>query len=84
MAPPSGSKPKPTTTWATSSLTTTLPTIAGGTQTDNQSFCYDSLNRLVWAGDTGTPAGEIIVDQHPAAPPRPVISNPSAMMPWIA
>ena len=57
MAPPSGSKPKPTTTWATSSLTTTLPTIAGGTQTDNQSFCYDSLNRLVWAGNTGTPAG---------------------------
>ncbi len=30
---------------------TTLP--AG---TDNQTFCYDSANRLVWAGSTGTPS----------------------------
>ena len=28
-------------------------TLANGT--DNQIFCYDSLNRLVWAGSTGTP-----------------------------
>lgn len=24
--------------------------------TDNQRFCYDDLNRLVWAGATGTPS----------------------------
>ena len=29
---------------------TTLPT-----GTDNQAFCYDNLNRLTWAGATGTP-----------------------------
>ena len=38
-------------------LSTTIPTSGGGTQVDNQSFCYDALNRLVWAGDTGTPTG---------------------------
>ncbi|GHO64329.1 hypothetical protein KSC_032210 [Ktedonobacter sp. SOSP1-52] len=38
-------------------LTTSLPTTTGGTQTDVQSFCYDSLSRLVWAGNTGTPTG---------------------------
>ncbi|GCF10715.1 RHS repeat-associated core domain-containing protein [Dictyobacter arantiisoli] len=41
----------------TLNLSTTLPTIAGGSQTISQSFCYDALNRLVWAGDTGTPTG---------------------------
>ena len=30
---------------------------SGGTQTDNQSFCYDALSRLIWAGNTGTPTG---------------------------
>ncbi len=38
-------------------LDTTLPTMSGGSQTDNQSFCYDALNRLVWAGNSGTPSG---------------------------
>jgi RHS repeat-associated protein len=38
-------------------LNTTLPTTSGGSQTDNQSFCYDALNRLVWAGNGGTPSG---------------------------
>ncbi len=38
-------------------LNTTIPTLSGGTKVDNQSFCYDALDRLVWAGDTGTPTG---------------------------
>ena len=38
-------------------LSTTLPTTSGGSKTDSQSFCYDALNRLVWAGNTGTPSG---------------------------
>ncbi|WP_149403029.1 RHS repeat-associated core domain-containing protein, partial [Dictyobacter arantiisoli] len=41
----------------TLNLSTTIPTVSGGSQTDSQSFCYDALNRLVWAGDTGTPSG---------------------------
>jgi RHS repeat-associated protein len=39
------------------SLDTTLPTTSGGNRTDNQSFCYDAVNRLVWAGNSGTPTG---------------------------
>jgi RHS repeat-associated protein len=38
-------------------VNTTLPTTAGASQTDNQAFCYDDQNRLVWAGNTGTPTG---------------------------
>ena len=38
-------------------LSTTVPTTSGGSLTDNQSFCYDALSRLVWAGNSGTPAG---------------------------
>jgi len=38
-------------------LSTTVPSISGGTKTDVESFCYDALDRLVWAGDTGTPSG---------------------------
>jgi RHS repeat-associated protein len=38
-------------------LATTVPTTGGGTLTENQSFCYDAVNRLVWAGNTGTPTG---------------------------
>jgi RHS repeat-associated protein len=38
-------------------LATTVPTVGVGTQTDNQSFCYDALSRLVWAGNSGTPSG---------------------------
>ncbi|GER89989.1 hypothetical protein KDW_41510 [Dictyobacter vulcani] len=39
-------------------VSTTLPTTTGGTQKDVQSFCYDSVNRLVWSGNTGAPSGE--------------------------
>ncbi|MBV9615556.1 MAG: hypothetical protein JO031_08875, partial [Ktedonobacteraceae bacterium] len=39
-------------------LSTTLPTVSGGSsKTDSQSFCYDALDRLTWAGNTGTPSG---------------------------
>ncbi len=38
-------------------LSTTLPTTSGGSLTDNQSFCYDALGRLTWAGNSGTPTG---------------------------
>lgn len=38
-------------------LSTTLPTSRGGSLTDTQSFCYDALDRVTWAGNTGTPAG---------------------------
>ncbi len=38
-------------------LTSTLPSSNGGSKRDNQSFCYDALNRLVWAGNGGTPSG---------------------------
>jgi len=38
-------------------LATTVPIVGGGTQTDNQSFCYDALSRLIWAGNSGTPSG---------------------------
>ncbi len=34
-------------------LYTTLPTTGGGSKTDNQSFCYDALNRLVWGWQHG-------------------------------
>ena len=35
-------------------VTSVNTTLASGT--DNQKFCYDDLNRLVWAGATGTPS----------------------------
>jgi YD repeat-containing protein len=39
-------------------LSTMLPTVSGGSsKTDDQSFCYDALDRLTWAGNTGTPSG---------------------------
>ena len=39
-------------------LSTTLPMVSGGSsKTDNQSFSYDALDRLTWAGNTGTPSG---------------------------
>lgn len=38
-------------------LSTTVPTQSGGSATDNESFCYDALNRMVWAGNNGTPTG---------------------------
>jgi hypothetical protein len=39
---------------ADSNVTAVTTTLASGT--DNQAFCYDDLNRLVWAGSTGTPS----------------------------
>ncbi|GER88987.1 hypothetical protein KDW_31490 [Dictyobacter vulcani] len=39
------------------SVNTTLSTTGNVLQTDSQSFCYDDLNRLVWAGNSGTPTG---------------------------
>ncbi|HVB74905.1 MAG TPA: hypothetical protein VNE38_15240 [Ktedonobacteraceae bacterium] len=38
-------------------LSTVVPTQGGGSATENESFCYDALNRLAWAGNTGTPSG---------------------------
>ncbi len=38
-------------------LSTTVPTTSGKSLTDNQAFCYDALDRLVWAGNSGTPSG---------------------------
>ncbi len=39
---------------AASNVTSVNTTLAAGT--DNQAFCYDEQNRLVWAGATGTPS----------------------------
>ncbi len=38
-------------------LATTVPAQGGGTASENESFCYDALNRVVWAGNSGTPTG---------------------------
>ena len=38
-------------------LSSTIPTTSGSSLTDNQSFCYDALGRLTWAGNSGTPVG---------------------------
>ncbi|HLG76689.1 MAG TPA: RHS repeat-associated core domain-containing protein, partial [Ktedonobacteraceae bacterium] len=46
-------------------LSTTVPTQSGGSATENEAFCYDALNRLVWAGNSGTPTG----GDHCMAPP---------------
>jgi RHS repeat-associated protein len=40
-----------------SGLSTVVPTQSGGSATENESFCYDALNRLAWAGNSGTPTG---------------------------
>jgi hypothetical protein len=39
---------------AASNVTSVATTLSAGT--DNQAFCYDDQNRLVWAGSTGTPS----------------------------
>jgi hypothetical protein len=39
---------------AASNVTAVATTLSAGT--DNQAFCYDDENRLVWAGSTGTPS----------------------------
>jgi RHS repeat-associated protein len=42
---------------AASNVTAVTTTLAAGTGgTDNQAFCYDEQNRLVWAGASGTPS----------------------------
>lgn len=39
-------------------LTASIPAVGTNPAgSEQQSFCYDELNRLVWAGTTGTPAG---------------------------
>lgn len=38
-------------------LSTTVPTQSGSSATENEAFCYDALNRLAWAGNSGTPTG---------------------------
>src|SRR5579883_966889 len=53
-------------------LSTVVPTQSGGTATENEAFCYDALNRLVWAGNTGTPAG----GDHCMAPPSGTTLTP--------
>ncbi|MBA2392723.1 MAG: hypothetical protein H0V70_08245, partial [Ktedonobacteraceae bacterium] len=45
--------------------TSTVPTTTGSSVTDTQSFCYDALSRLTWAGNTGTPLGA----DHCGSPP---------------
>jgi hypothetical protein len=47
------------------SLSTVVPTQSGGSMTENEAFCYDALNRLMWAGNSGTPTG----GDHCMAPP---------------
>lgn len=39
---------------AASNVTSMATTLSAGA--DNQAFCYDDQNRLVWAGSTGTPS----------------------------
>jgi RHS repeat-associated protein len=46
-------------------LSTVVPTQGGGSMTENEAFCYDALNRLMWAGNSGTPTG----GDHCMAPP---------------
>jgi len=53
-------------------LATTVPTVGGGTQTDTQSFCYDALSRLIWAGNSGTPTGGDHCGNAPAGSTVPV------------
>ena len=51
---------------AVGNVTSVNTTLASGT--DNQKFCYDDLNRLVWAGATGTPScgGTVTAARSPA------------------
>ena len=56
-------------------LSTTLPSGSGGSLTDNQSFCYDALDRLTWAGNSGTPAGGDHCGSTPVASTTPTYSQ---------
>jgi len=53
-------------------LSTVVPTQSGGSATENEAFCYDALNRLVWAGNSGTPTG----GDHCMAPPSGTTLTP--------
>lgn len=53
-------------------LSTVVPTQGGGTATENEAFCYDALNRLMWAGNSGTPSG----GDHCMAPPTGTTLTP--------
>jgi RHS repeat-associated protein len=53
-------------------LSTVVPTQGGGSATENESFCYDALNRLVWAGNNSTPTG----GDHCMAPPTGTTLTP--------
>lgn len=53
-------------------LSTVVPTQGGGSATENEAFCYDALNRLVWAGNSGTPTG----GDHCMAPPSGTTLTP--------
>ena len=64
-------------------LNTTLSSTGGGSKTDNQSFCYDALNRLVWAGNTGTPAGGDHCGSAPGGTTTPPFNSLSATIRWI-
>ncbi len=46
-------------------LSTVVPLSGGSTASENEAFCYDALNRLVWAGNNGTPTS----GDHCMAPP---------------
>src|SRR5581483_10824984 len=53
-------------------LSTVVPTQGGGSATENEAFCYDALNRLVWAGNSGTPSG----GDHCMSPPSGTTLTP--------
>ncbi|HEU5377426.1 MAG TPA: hypothetical protein VFV38_18545 [Ktedonobacteraceae bacterium] len=45
-------------------LSTVVPTQAGGSATENEAFCYDALNRLVWQATAARPAVTIVWLPH--------------------
>lgn len=53
-------------------LNTSVPASTGGTKQDNQSYCYDDLNRLMWNGNSGTPTG----GDNCGAPPSGTTTEP--------
>ena len=66
-------------------LATTVPTTSGGSLTDNQAYCYDALNRLAWAGNSGTPAGGDHCGSTPGGSTHDqYMRKRTAMMLWIA
>ena len=57
-------------------LSTTIPKTTGGTATDNQTYCYDEQDRLVWAGNTGTPTGGDHCGLTPTGTTTPAYQQP--------